>query len=179
MRHLKSIGIALLLAIIILVGVGFLLKPTYKVQKSIQIKAPADSIFPLIFNLKRWPEWTVWNTENDPTLEINYTIETIDSLIVSKAVWKGDELGKGKIFVDGYKVNKELRHDILLDDEISGKGLFSLNLRGKKTHVSWTIAGDVGFNIPQRYFILFFDNFIGADMQEGLLKLKKISEKNL
>ena len=80
MRHLKSIGIAVLLTIIILVGIGFLLNPAYKVQKTVEIKAPADSIFPLIFDLKKWPEWTVWNKENDPTLEINYTIETIDSL---------------------------------------------------------------------------------------------------
>jgi hypothetical protein len=39
------------------------------------------------------------------------------------------------------------------------------------------MEGNVGNNLPQRFFILFADRFLGPDLEESLKGLKRISEK--
>ncbi len=66
--------IAILLALLI---VGFLIaasmRPnTFRVQRSIDINAPADKIYPLISDYKHWASWSPYENV-DPAMKRTFT----------------------------------------------------------------------------------------------------------
>lgn len=174
MRYIKSILLALIFSVAILGGFGLLLKPTYKVEKSIIIKASQDTIFPFLINLKKWPEWSAWSTHKDPSVKI--TFEGPKKGIGAKQKWEGESI-EGELEITGFKDKKELNYDFKLEEDFISRGTLLLQAQGSNTKITWKIEGDVGYNLPQRYFILFIDKLEGPDMEEGLVKLKKICER--
>jgi hypothetical protein len=44
------------------------------------------------------------------------------------------------------------------------------------TDVSITLTGDVGFNLANRYIILFMDQVMGSILEENLQNLKALAE---
>lgn len=174
MRYLKSILWALIFSVAILGTGGVFLKPDYKVEKSIVIKAPQDSIFPYLISLKKWSEWSVWNQHKNPSLKI--TFEGPEKGIGAKQKWEGEAAEKGELEITGFKDKKELNYAMKLEEDLNSKGTLLLQSQGANTKVTWKIEGDVGYNFPQRYFIVFIDKMEGPDMEEGLVRLKKICE---
>ena len=174
MRYLKSILLALIVSVAVLTGIGFLLKPAYKIEKSILIKAPSDSILPFLVNLKKWPEWSAWNTKKDPTLKFVYTGP--EQGTGAKQEWKGEVLDKGAVEITGINKRSAVNHKFQLEEDFVSNGFLTLESQGKNTKVIWKIEGNVGSNIPQRYFLIFMEKLISTDMEEGMSKLKKICE---
>ncbi|MFG0334978.1 MAG: hypothetical protein ACF8TS_16600, partial [Maioricimonas sp. JB049] len=48
--------------------VAYLLPDSYRIERRIVIDAPPEEIHAWVGHLKRWPEWTVWNTAKYPNL---------------------------------------------------------------------------------------------------------------
>jgi hypothetical protein len=174
MRYLKSILIALVLSVIVLGGIGLTLNPIFKVERSLVISSPKDSIFPYVENLRRWPDWTVWNISKDPSLKFSFAGP--DKGAGSQMRWEGDALENGEIVVSQLMPGKKIMYDISLEEGFRDKGSLTLESNRSKTKVTWVLEGNVGTNIPQRYFILFMDKFAGPDMEVGLNNLKKLCE---
>lgn len=165
---------ALIVSVALLAGVGFLLKPAYKIEKYIVIKSPSESIAPLIVNLKKWPEWSAWNTKKDPTLKYSYSGP--EQGIGARQEWKGENLDAGAVEITGINKALAVNHQLQLEEDFVSRGVLLLEPQGKNTKVIWKIEGNVGNNIPQRYFLIFMEKLISSDMEEGLSKLKNICE---
>lgn len=174
MRHIKSILLALFFSVAILYGAGLLLRPEYKVERSVLIKCPPDSISPFLSNLKNWPEWSAWNTKKDPSLQLSYAGP--EEGIGAKQKWTGEVMDKGALEIIRMVKGKELEYRLLSGEGFISHGRIRIESKGSGSKVSWEQEGNAGDNIPQRYFILFMDNLAGSDMEEGLAKLKKICE---
>ena len=54
--------------LVVLVVIGWLLPSEVTVERAIGIDKPADAVFPWIASLRTWPDWTVWNKTEDPTV---------------------------------------------------------------------------------------------------------------
>lgn len=175
MRHLKSVLLALIASFVLIGGIGFFLKKEYRIEKQIQISVPADSIFRTVKDLSSWPGWTVWNRETDPSVKISF--EKIDGS-VSKMKWEGEELEKGELVLTKTVENSELNFELILEESFKSNGKILLENNGNyKTTVKWIMEGNVGNNIPQRYFLLLAENFIAPDIESSLNGLKKMQEK--
>lgn len=174
MRYLKSILIALAVSVLVLGGIGFTLNPIFKVERSIVIPSTKDNIFPYVENLRKWPEWTVWSTAKDPSLKFSF--EGPIKGQGSQMRWEGDGTEKGNIIVSQLTPGKKIIYEISLEEGLKHHGSLTLESIRSKTKVTWVLEGNVGANIPQRYFILFMDKFAGPDMEEGLNNLKKLFE---
>src|SRR6266508_2067828 len=73
MKILRKIVLVVLLLPIVLLLVSFFLPSKYRVVRDEVIMAPSEAIYPWLAQLRKWPEWTVWNTNYDATLACNYS----------------------------------------------------------------------------------------------------------
>jgi len=70
MRIVKRIAMIMVL-LLILVVVGFILPSKYQAEKSIAIKAPAETIFEQVNDLEKCVLWSSWEAD-DPEMEITF-----------------------------------------------------------------------------------------------------------
>ena len=70
MKWLKRIAFAVVAVIALLLVIGLLLPSGFKVQRSVQVAAPASKIYPLIVDPRQWKQWTVWN-RRDPAMQMS------------------------------------------------------------------------------------------------------------
>ena len=54
------LGIVVVL-VIVAVGGGMVLSPTFKVQRSATIQAPAQKVYELLADPRQWKAWSAWN----------------------------------------------------------------------------------------------------------------------
>lgn len=174
MRYLKSILWALAFSVLLLAGAGIFLQPAYSVEKSIVIRSSPDSIYSRLINLRKWPLWSAWNTRKDPSLKFSY--QGAESGVGSIQEWEGESLGKGALEIMEAKNRQVIACNLKLEEDFISRSTMTLEPEKGATKIRWKMQGDVGYNIPQRYFILFIGNLIGPDMEEGLKNLKNICE---
>jgi hypothetical protein len=65
---LKKIGLGALLLIAIILGMATVQPTTFRVQRQIDIKAPAERIQPLISDFHHWTQWSPWE-KLDPAMK--------------------------------------------------------------------------------------------------------------
>ena len=72
MKILKwFIGVVLLL-VLLLFGGALLLSSKFSVTRSVVVNAPADKLFAMVEDPRRWKEWSVWN-RRDAAMQITYS----------------------------------------------------------------------------------------------------------
>ena len=97
MKIIKNLFLFLIVVVALLAGISQLLPSTFRVERSIMVRAGADKIFPLVNDVSKWPEWTVWNKENDPTIVFTYEGPTEGVGAVSK--WESKKAGAGQFTI--------------------------------------------------------------------------------
>ena len=80
------------LVAVFLVGAA-LITPTYKVERSATINAPAARIYSLISDPKAWVRWTVWN-QREPNMKMAFSGAPAGQ--GAKWEWEGKD-GKGNM----------------------------------------------------------------------------------
>lgn len=160
------IGFVILLSLI-----GFLLPKTSHVERSVEIKAPAEELFSQVNNLRNFVIWSPWS-EKDPNLE---------------QVFTGPEEGKGAVYQ--WKGNREVRegeitiiesrpHDFVQWDlkfgqsKMNTTAYFKLENKEHSVIITWGFDAQLGNNPTSRYMGLLMKGFIGKDFQKGLINLK-------
>jgi hypothetical protein len=170
MKRLKTLLLALLTFIALFLVVALFLPSRYEFQRSIHIQAGSDAIYPWINNLKRWPEWTAWNHEKDPTLR--YTYDGPEEGAGASCRWTGEKSGNGAMTITESDPASGAKYEIDHGKHRSaGEILFEPD--GAGTRVIWTDAGQLGANPLNRYFGLVIDRMIAPDFEAGLARLKQ------
>ena len=175
MRWLRIVlGTVVLLGLIV-IGVGFALPADYKVERSIVIDAPPQTIYPLVATPRRWTQWSVW-TQRDPGMDIAYFGP--ESGAGAGWRWNSRTEGRGEMtLVDGDPAHG-LRYTLYFPDfDSTSTGAIVLAPAGAGTRVTWTNAGSVGHNPLKHYLAATMDRFVGPDFDAGLRNLKTLAEK--
>jgi uncharacterized protein YndB with AHSA1/START domain len=170
-----------ILAIIVLAVAAVLIaaamKPdTFRIERSALVNAPAERIFPLIADFRRWPTWSPWETK-DPNL---------------KRTLSGAEEGKGAVYAwEGNKNVGSGRMEILEADapglirikldffkpfEAHNTAEFSLKPEGDATRINWAMIGPSPFMSKLMQVFMSFDAMVGKDFEAGLANLKRQTE---
>ena len=175
MKKLKKILVALLLLLIALAVVSQFLPSKFIIERSVEIAAKPDDVFPWVNNLKKWPEWSAWTVAKDATLVNTYDGPEEGAGAVSR--WASKKMGNGQMTITASDLKKGISFDLSFDDgNYLSKAVFTFEPAGDGTKVTWTVSGNVGRNPVGRYLSLFMDSMMGKDFEEGLAGLKAKAE---
>ena len=81
-KIIKIIGIVVVVLIAAVLGFAMTKPDSFSVQRTANIKAPPEKIFPLIIDLHSWGSWSSWE-KLDPTM---------------KRMYSGAQSGKGAVY---------------------------------------------------------------------------------
>lgn len=168
---LRTLVLTLLSLLTLFLVVALFLPSKYHIKREIVMQAPPEKIFPFINNLKKWPQWSTWTVERDPTLTYSYEGPDEGKGAVSK--WDGKKLGNGMMTILDSDETTGAKYDLSFEHgKFRSVSTISFEPNGNSTRVIWIDDGDLGSNPFYRYFGLFFDRMIGPDFEKGLARLK-------
>ena len=176
---LTAIGIILLLLIVAAVA-AFAYASTkpddFRVQRATSIDASPDTIFPLLDDFQRWPEWSPWEGR-DPTMKRAYTGASAGQGAVY--AWRGNnKVGAGRMEIIETSPPLRLLIDLhfLKPFEARNKAEFHLDPAGTGTRVTWAMHGRANPVMKTIGLFMDMDRMIGRDFETGLANLKRVSE---
>jgi len=171
---LKVLG-GLAVLVLVLVVVSFFMPKTYRVERTVVIRAKPEAVFPLLADLKQWSAWGVWY-ERDPAMTIAYSPVTTG--VGAFSDWKSKTQGNGKATVTAVVPLKSVTYTLEFPDNgMKGVGVLALNpTEDGALRVSTTMSGDLGMNPMMRLMGPFLDKMIGPDFEAGLAKMKRVAE---
>ena len=162
------------LALLLVLG-GLLLSGQFKVSRSIVVAAPADKVYALLQDPRRWKEWSVWN-RRDPAMQITYFGAPAGA--GAGWAWSSAKEGDGRMTFTAAEPSKRLAYDLFFPDfGTTSQGDLMLAPEGPGTRLSWTMTGSMGKNPVFRWIALFADGMVGKDFEAGLSNLKAVAEK--
>ena len=174
MKWFGRIALALVAVIALLLAVGMLLPSGFKVQRSVEMGATPDRIYPLIADPREWKRWSVWN-RRDPSMTMQYSGPPSGS--GARWAWKSASEGNGEMEFTAAVVNERIDYALSFPEMgMRSRGQLRLETAGAGTRVTWTNEGDMGTNPVNRYVGLFMDRLVGPDFEGGLKNLKTIVE---
>ncbi|MDX8479114.1 SRPBCC family protein [Mesorhizobium sp. VK24D] len=149
----------------------------FVVSRSARIKAPAEAIFPLIDDFRRWPEWSPFE-KLDPN--IKRTLSGAESGKGAAYAWEGNsKAGKGRMEI----VNSTppsliaLKLDFEKPFRANNSVDFTLTPSDEGTTVTWAMHGARPFIAKLMGLFMNFDRLIGKDFEAGLDNLRRATEK--
>lgn len=175
MKTLKRIGVILLAIIVLLVVISFLLPGKIHVERSAEIKAPAQVVFAQVNNLRNWNLWMPYN-KIDPDMKIEYTGPEEGTGAGYSWTSEHESVGNGKLSITESKPNELVVTALDFMENGVATGSFKFEPTDAGTKVTWGMDMDMGMNPVGKYFGLFMDQLMGPDFEKGLTDLKKVSE---
>jgi uncharacterized protein YndB with AHSA1/START domain len=177
------LDIIAIVAVILAIAIAAILvlaatKPnTLRVQRAIDIKAPAEKIFPLISDFHQWRSWSPYETK-DPAMKRTYS--GTDSGKGAAYAWDGNKnVGSGRMEILETSAPQKIviKLDFFTPFEGHNTAEFTMLPQGNGTHVTWVIYGPANFMSRLIQVFMNLDNMIGKDFEAGLANLKKLTEK--
>ena len=137
---IKKFAIALIALIAVTLAVGLALPRGWKVEQQVVIAAPPQKIHALLFDLKRWQDWSVWTRAMDPQLRNTY--EGPQDGVGAKWLWLGPKMGRGQLLI----VASDPLRGIELDQSIEAEApnahaSITFTAEGSGTRVTWLDQG--------------------------------------
>jgi hypothetical protein len=170
------------MVIMLLVALAALLlyvatKPdTFHIQRSANIKAPPEKIFPLINDFHRWVSWSPYE-KKDPTMKRTYSgaADGKDSVYE----WDGDQnVGQGRMeIIESTPPSKiAIKLDFMKPFEAHNIAEFTLQRGVEITNVTWAMQGPLPYAAKIIHLFLDMDRMVGKDFEAGLANLKALAE---
>jgi effector-binding domain-containing protein len=176
MTTLKKISAWIAVIIAILLIIAFILPRTYKVERSIYMKANAQAIYDLVCNLNKWDLWEPWTKESDSTATFSLVGNDCEKGTMRK--WDGKKIGDGEMTITDLVPGQQVMYDLsFFKGKYKSHGGFTIENKGDSCHVTWMDTGDLEYNPVSRYMGLFMGMKLGPDFEKGLAKLKKVAEE--
>jgi len=171
------IAIMLAAAIAVILALAATKPGTIRVQREIDIKAPAEKIFALISDFHQWVSWSPYE-KKDPAMKRTY-----GGAVSGKGAtyaWDGDRnVGSGRMeILEAAPPSKiVIKLDFFTPFEGHNTAEFTMLPQGDGTQVTWLMHGPANFMSRLIQVFIDLDNMIGRDFEAGLANLKTITEK--
>ena len=150
---------------------------SFRVERSTAMNAPPEKIFPYIEGLKRWAEWSPYESR-DPAMKRAHSGAERGKGAVYE--WDGnDTVGKGRMeIVDSTPPHRVvIKLDFLKPFEGHNMAELTVEPKGGQTIVTWAMYGPSTFMTKLIGTFMDMDDMIGRDFAAGLAKLKTVVEK--
>ena len=176
MRLISRLLLALSALIVILAIASFFLPQKQNVKRSVDISAPAESIYPYLANPQKFSKWSPWS-KIDPQMKIQFVGETSGK--GAKMTWQSDQtsVGSGTWTIVEATENKSVNVEMDFADQGLATSFFTLEPSATITQVTWGFENDAGMNPLMRWMGLLMDKMVGTEYEKGLIALKSLVEE--
>ncbi|MFZ2449743.1 MAG: SRPBCC family protein [Methylovulum miyakonense] len=150
---------------------------TFRVQRSVNIKAAPEMIFPLINDLHRMETWSAWE-KIDPDMKRVYSGAASGPGSVYQ--WEGNkEIGQGRMEIIGSAPPSRItiRMDFIKPFPASNTLEFILQTEGASTWVTQAIFGPSPYLSKLIGLVFSMDKMVGGKFEDSLAALKTVAEK--
>jgi hypothetical protein len=174
---LKKIAIVVVVLLAAVLGFAMTKPDSFNVQRTTNIKAPSEQIFPLINDFHSWGSWSPWE-KVDPTMKRTHSGAASGMGAVYE--WEGNaKVGKGRMEItDAAPPSKvTIKLDFLKPIEGHNIAEFTLEPQGDSTNVTWAMHGPAPFISKVIQVFVSMDSMVGKEFDTGLANLKSIAEK--
>ena len=171
----KILGVVFLAVVLFLAYVA--MQPgRYRVERSVVVAAPAETVYEAVADLRRWGEWSPWE-KLDPGMKKEFA--GTPAAPGSTYHWAGnDKVGEGRMTLVEASAPSRVAYklEFLKPWESTSTTEFTFAPDGGGTRVSWSMLGEIGF--VEKLFGVFMDMnaMIGKDFEQGLGSLKQVAE---
>lgn len=177
---MTTITIIAILLVLLIAGVLIVasMRPnTFRVQRSIDIKAPADKIYPLINDYKHWASWSPYE-KVDPAMKRTFRGAPSGKGAIYE--WDGNKnVGRGRMeIIDAVPSSKiDIKLDFFSPFEAHNMAEFTMVPKGENTNVTWAMHGPVPFMAKIMHMIFSMDRMVGGQFEQGLANMKAVAER--
>ena len=150
---------------------------SFAVQRSAQMRAAPDAIYPLIADFREWPRWSPWE-KLDPNMK--RTLSGAPSGTGAIYAWEGSgKVGAGRMEIRDVAPPSKvvIQLDFIKPFEGHNTAEFTLQPQGDSTEVTWAMYGPAPYFHKLIGLFLNMDQMIGKDFESGLQNLKAVAEK--
>lgn len=155
-------------------------KPDYfRIERSLQIEAPAERIFAEVNDLACWTNWSPWE-KKDPAMKREMSAFTAGPGATYEW-WGNKQVGHGRMTIVDTMPPERIRIALHFIDpfEARNEATFTFTSAGSGTQVNWAMTGKNNF--MGKVMCLFFDmeSMVGPDFEAGLKALKANAERGI
>lgn len=170
----KQICIAFLVLIAALVIFIATRPANFRIERSAQIDAPANVVFPMINDFHQWVRWSPW--ENlDPNMK--RTFEGPQAGPGASYGWSGNaKVGSGRSTIVDSKPAQSvsLKLEMFKPFNCTNQVTFKLAPSGAGTRVSWIMEGKNGLMSKAFSLVMNMDKMCGPIFDQGLANLNAL-----
>ena len=136
MKWLKRAVLAVVVLVLLFFGIGLVLPSGFKVQRSVEIAAPAERVYALIAAPAQWKAWSVWN-QRDPAMVIQYAGPPAGA--GASWSWQSKTEGNGKMDFTAVEENRKVSYQLSFPDfGMQSAGVLLIEPVGSGVRVTWT-----------------------------------------
>jgi len=176
MKALKNLAIGLGILVVLLLIVALFVPKKFSYEKSVTINAPIDSVWKNVNSLSALDKWSPWN-DHDPQMKKELT--GMDGTVGAMQSWESSIVGTGSQTI------ATIEKPTLLETQLNfykphkshGKAYVKLVAEGTGTKATWGMIGKMPYPMNLMHLFMNMDKMMGKDWDNGLSKLKKLSEK--
>ena len=173
---LKKILLVLVALVLVFVVVVALQPSEFHVERSVTVDAPASKVFGEVNDFHKWDAWSPW-AKLDPDAKVGF--EGPESGEGTVMTWAGNsEVGAGKMTLVESEPDKLIKIKVDFTEPFEGTSgsQFNFTPDGDKTAVTWSMNDDHSFLEKAFCLIMNGKKMVGDQMDQGLAKLKQVSE---
>lgn len=148
----------------------------FRYSRSATINAPAEVVFPLVNNLKKFNEWNPW-AKLDPNAKNSFEGE--EEGVGAKMSWEGNfEVGKGSMTTTEARPDEfiQFKMDFEKPMKATDTAEFTFKQEDDKTLVTWSIYGKRNFMAKAMGLVFNCEKMVGKQFDTGLANLKAMAE---
>ncbi|MBL0371931.1 SRPBCC family protein [Rhizobium sp. KVB221] len=165
-----------LLLLLVLVIFAIRRPNEFSISRAIMIRAPAETVFPLIDDFRQWPSWSPWE-RLDPAMKRSLSGSPSGSGAVYE--WEGNkQVGAGRMEI--LSTTPSSRVDIKLSFykpfRAENRTTFSLTPQHGGTQVNWEMSGTNNLMFKIMGILMNMDKMVGRDFERGLAAMKARAE---
>ena len=173
---IKNIAIVVALFIALLMAYAATRPDSFRVERSVTIKAPPEKAFALINDFHQWGAWSPWE-HMDTDLQRNYSGPA--SGVGAVYHWEGKKTGVGRMEIVETSAPSlvKIKLDFFKPFEAHNTAEFTLLPQGDSTTVTWAMYGPSPYMSKLMGIFFSIDKMVGKDFEAGLEKMKAAAEK--
>ena len=172
-----GIGAVMIAAIVLVFAIAATRPDHFRVERSIDIAAPAAKIFPLLDDLRQQRLWSPWE-QKDPDMKRSYS--GAERGVGAVYEWDGDKnIGAGRQEITAVTPDAkiEARIDFFRPMQANNRFEYILRPAGGGTNITWAIFGPMPLFHRAMSLFMSMDKMIGGEFEKGLVQLKALAER--
>ncbi len=150
---------------------------TFRVERAMTIKAPAEKIFAIVTDLRRGVEWSPYE-KKDPAMKKTFSGPATGP--GSQLAWDGNsDVGAGTLTIADAKAPSKVVLKLDMTRPMEGHNTIEYDLAPESggTKMTWSMHGPMNLISKVMCTFMSLDKMVGKDFEDGLRNLKTIAER--